>query len=179
MKRAENEDLDKAVYTWFHNTRAKNGPVSGVVLKEKALQFAKSLHLDDFRASDGWLDRWKSRHNVTFREVSREEKSCTTPEMTTSWKETHLPTILSRYELKDIFNADEFGLSYQALPSKSMHFKNERCSGGKFSNVRLTCLAAANATGKKLPIFVIGKSAKPGTSKIYHVAIVLIIRVGG
>ena len=160
MKRAENEDLDKAVYTWFHNTRANNVPVSGVVLKEKALQFAKSLHLDDFRASDGWLDRWKSKHNVTFREVSGEEKSCT-PEMIASWKETHLPTILSRYELKDIFNADEFGLFYQALPSKSMHFRNERCSGGKFSKVRLTGLAAANATGEKLPMFHIGKSAKP------------------
>ena len=81
--------------------------------------------------------------------------------MTASWKETHLPTILSRYELKDIFNTDEFGLFYQALPSKSMHFKNERCSGGKFSKVRLTGLAAANATGEKLPMFVIGKSAKP------------------
>ena len=57
MKRAENEDLDKAVYTWFHNTRANNVPVSGVVLKETSLQFSKSLHLDDFRASDGWLDR--------------------------------------------------------------------------------------------------------------------------
>ena len=54
MKRAENEDLDKAVYTWFHNTHANNVPVSGTVLKEKALQSAKSLHLDDFRASDGW-----------------------------------------------------------------------------------------------------------------------------
>ena len=82
IKRAENEDLDKTVYnTSFHNTRANNVPVSGVVLKEKVLQFAKSLHLDDFRASDGWLDKWKSRHNVTFREVSGEEKSCTT-EMT-------------------------------------------------------------------------------------------------
>ena len=57
MKRAENKDLDKAVYTWFHNTHANNVPVSGVVLKEKALQFAKSLHLDDFRASEGWLAR--------------------------------------------------------------------------------------------------------------------------
>ena len=109
MKRAQHEDLDKAVYTWSHNTRANNVPVSGVVLKEKVLKFAKSLHLDDFRVPDGWFDRWESRHNVTFREVSGEEKSCT-PEMTASWKETHLPTILSRYELKDTFNADQFGL---------------------------------------------------------------------
>ena len=27
MKRAEDKDLDKAVYTWFHNTRANNVPV--------------------------------------------------------------------------------------------------------------------------------------------------------
>ena len=101
MRRAEYEDLDTAVYTWFHKTRANNVPVSGVALKEKALQFAKALHLDDFRASDGWLDRWKSRYNVTFKEVSGEEKSCTSV-MTASWKETHLPTILSRYELKSI-----------------------------------------------------------------------------
>ena len=77
---------------------------------------------------------------MTFREVSGEEKSCTA-EMTASWKKTHLPTILSRYELKGFFNADEFGLFYQALPSKS-----KRCSRGKFSKVRLTGLAAANAT---------------------------------
>ena len=159
-KRAENENLDKAVYSWFHNTRANNVPVSGVVLREKALQFAKSLHLDDLRASDGWLDRWKSRHNVTFREVPGEEKSCT-PERTASWNETHLPTILSRYELKDIFIADEFCLFYQALPSKSVHFKAEGCSVGKISKVCLTGSATANATGEKLLMFVIGKSVKP------------------
>ena len=42
-----------------------------------------------------------------------------------------------------------------------MHFRNKRCSGGKFSKVRLTGSAGANATGEKLPMFVIGKSAKP------------------
>ena len=36
MKRAENEDLDQAVYTWSNNTLANNVPVCGVVLKEKA-----------------------------------------------------------------------------------------------------------------------------------------------
>jgi hypothetical protein len=46
-----------------------------------------------------------------------------------------LPTILSNYELRDIHNADEFGLFYKALPG--------------------------NAVGEKLPMFVIGKSKKP------------------
>ena len=81
--------------------------------------------------------------------------------MTAPWEETTLPTILARYELKVIFNADEFGLFYEALPSKSLHFRGKRCAGGKHSKVRLTGMAASNALGEKLPMFVIGKSAKP------------------
>ena len=39
---------------------------------------------------------------------------------------------------KDIFNADEFGLFYKALPLESLHFRGKHCSGGKHSKVRLT-----------------------------------------
>ena len=79
--------------------------------------------------------------------------------MTASWFETRLPTILSNYELPDIYNADEFGLFFQALPSKSLHLKDEKCIGVKFSKFRLTGLAVANANGEKL--FIIGKSKSP------------------
>ena len=74
--------------------------------------------------------------------------------MTASWFETRLPTILPNYELPDIYNTDEFGLFFQALPSKSLHLKDEKCIGGKFSKVRLTGLAAANANGEKCPVFI-------------------------
>ena len=84
-----------------------------------------------------------------------------TSEMTASWDETTLPTIISNYKLEDIFNADEFGLFYQALPNKTLHLKSEKCVDGKHSKTRLTGMAAANAVGEKLPMFVIGKSARP------------------
>ena len=29
-------------------------------------------------------------------------------EMAATWEQSHLPTISSRYELRDIYNADEF-----------------------------------------------------------------------
>ena len=74
--------------------------------------------------------------------------------MTAAWKETSLPTILSRYELKDIYIADEFDLFYQGLPKKTLHLKGEKCSSGKYNKVRLTGMAAARATGEKLPMFV-------------------------
>ena len=81
--------------------------------------------------------------------------------MTSSWYETTLPTILSNYNLEDIFNADEFGLFYQCLPDKTYHFKGEKCSGIKKSKVRITGMAAAKAKGEKIPMFVIGKSKAP------------------
>ena len=81
--------------------------------------------------------------------------------MVDPWKETTLPTILRNYDKRDIYNADEFGLFYQALPKKSLHLRNEKCSGGKHSKIRLTGMAAANMLGEKLPMFVIGKAVKP------------------
>ena len=81
--------------------------------------------------------------------------------MTTAWNETSLPIILSRYELTEIYNADEFNLFYQGLPKKVLHVKGEKCSGGKQSKVRLIEMVAASAAGEKLSMFVIGKSSKP------------------
>ena len=71
------------------------------------------------------------------------------------------PTILSRYKLKDLYNADEFGLFYQGLLKKTLHMKNEKCSAGKHSKFWQTGMAATSAAGEKLSIFVIGKSANP------------------
>ena len=84
-----------------------------------------------------------------------------TSEMTAPWTETTLQTILQNYDKDDIYNADKFGLFYQALQKKTLHFKNEKCTGGKHSKIRLTGMAAANMAGEKLPMFVIGKAAKP------------------
>ena len=84
-----------------------------------------------------------------------------TSEMVNAWKEILLPTLLSNYELKDICNADEFGLFYKCVINKTYQLKSEKCSGGKLSKIRITGMAAANAVGDKIPMFVIGKSQKP------------------
>ena len=81
--------------------------------------------------------------------------------MTAQWEETILPILLTRHQLKDIFNADEFGLFYEALPLKFLHFRGKHCSGGKHRKARLTVMAASNALDEQIPMFVIGKSANP------------------
>ena len=159
-RKVSGRECQRGVYKWFLSAREQNVPVNGIILKDKAVFFAKELNIKDFQTSNGWLERWKTRNNISFKTVAGEAKSCT-PIMTASWNEILLPTILSKYKHEDIYNADEFGLFYQSLPEKTLHFKSEKCIGGKLSNVRLTGLAAGNAVGEKLPMFVIGKSAKP------------------
>ena len=100
------------------------------------------------------------RHGMTFQEVSGESEKVT-KEMTAPWEEKTLPIILARYQLKDIFNVDEFGLFYEVLPSKSLHCRGKHCSGKKHSKVQLTGMAASNTLGEKISMFVIGKTASP------------------
>ena len=57
LKGAGFEALYKWVYKWFINARARNVPVSGILLKEKAVLFAKEFQIEDFKGSDGWLYR--------------------------------------------------------------------------------------------------------------------------
>ena len=86
------------------------------MIQEKAVIFAIELNTVNFQASDGWLRRWKER-NISFKTVSGKLKSIT-PEMVNAWSETSLPTLLSNYDLKDIYNADKFGLFYYAFQIK-------------------------------------------------------------
>ena len=130
MRIGQNDNLDKALFSWFKKMRTNNLPVNGTVVKEKAISYAKELQIEGFKASNGWFERWKSRFNVSFKAITGEEKSVT-PEMTSSWWKTYLPTILSRCDLKDIYNADQFGLFYLALPTKTMELKGEKCTGSK------------------------------------------------
>ena len=87
---------------------------------------------------------------MSFKTVSGESNACT-DEMVAPWEQTTLPTILSKYDLNQICNADEL----------SLHLKNENCVGGKHSKLRLTGLTTANAVGEKLALFIIGNSKKP------------------
>ena len=37
--------------------------MDGIIIKEKALEFAKVLGVTEFKASDCWLNNWKKRYN--------------------------------------------------------------------------------------------------------------------
>ena len=53
MRSCDYEQVGKAVFKWFSVQRSQNVLIDGPMLKEKALQFAKSFNFPAFKASDG------------------------------------------------------------------------------------------------------------------------------
>ncbi|XP_046686075.1 jerky protein homolog-like [Homalodisca vitripennis] len=71
--------------------------------------------------------------------------------------------ITSSYSPQQVYNADETGLNFKALPTKSLASREEKSAPGfKMDKQRLTVLACSNASAtNKIPLMVIGKSKKP------------------
>ena len=49
--------IDKVVVHWFVVKRNQKVPIDGIIVKEKALEFAKTLGIKEFKASDCWLNK--------------------------------------------------------------------------------------------------------------------------
>lgn len=73
LKVATNEIIDAAVLKWFQDMRATNVPINGPLLCAQARKFAVMLGNESFKASNGWLMRFRDRHGITFQEIHGEK----------------------------------------------------------------------------------------------------------
>lgn len=161
MRTSNFEDVEAVLIKWFKNVRSNSISVSGNILKEKALEIAKELNVENFNASNGWIERFKERHGLSFKKICGESAAVDESKIN-SWKNLILKEILSNYKPSDIYNLDETGLFFRLQPDKTLCFRQENCSGGKKSKERLTVLLGSNMLGTdKLKPVVIGKSLKP------------------
>ena len=99
-------------------------------MKEEALLIAKKLSpSSSFKESNGWLESFKKRHNIKHMTVSGECGDV--PEETvTGWFE-RVAVLLTGYKPEDVWNTDETGCFYRALPDKTLSDKKKECRGGK------------------------------------------------
>ncbi|KAK9687219.1 Tc5 transposase DNA-binding domain [Popillia japonica] len=106
-----------------------------------------------FTASNGWLDRWKKRHGIRHLSISREKLSADTASAEEYLSEFGGLVSSENYSSQQIYNADESGLNFKALPTKSLAFQEESSApSSKMNKQRLTVLACSNAAGSnKLP----------------------------
>ncbi|NXO03111.1 TIGD4 protein, partial [Rhinopomastus cyanomelas] len=158
-------DLEEALVKWYRLAQCLAVPVNGPMLRLKANDFAQQLGHSDFKCSNGWLDRFKSRYGLVFRAQPVQSAAATTVDAPAVWYPNVLPNYLDDYQPKDVFYLQETGLLYQMLPHNTFAFKGEACSVGKLSKERITVVVGTNMDGsEKLPLLVIGKSKSPQSS---------------
>ena len=116
---ANYKNVDAALLAWFKQTRNDNIAVNGPLL------LAKDLGHDDFVATTGFIDRWKTRHSICMKKVSGEGKSVS--EDVEPWLHSTLPDLLKKYKPEDIYNADEKGLFYKLQPDRTLAFDYHSC----------------------------------------------------
>lgn len=142
--------------------------MSGPTIAAKAKIFFDLLGLEgNFDASSGWLHRFKKRHGI--REIGLHgEKLSGDQQAADDFQRDFEEFVLSEdLSYEQIYNADESGLFWKCLPTRTLAFESEhQAAGHKSSKERITILPCSNAAGShKLRLLVIGKSKKPRSFK--------------
>ena len=149
--RKYNHKLNEILFEWYKRCSASNIYPNDAMLKEEAMAIKeqlKSSDFDSFRASDGWLDRWKTTYSVKERRIVGEAGDVST-ETVTSWME-RINELIEGYSLEHIWNTDESGCFFKALPDKGLVQKGKQVKGYKKSKQRLTVAFFVNATGERV-----------------------------
>ena len=167
MKIGDDKKLDKAVYVWFKQKRMEGVPVSGPMLREKAMVLSKAINDGEpstaFTASEGWKWRFCKRHGIRQLSLQGEKLSADT-EAAVCFVASFSEFVEEKdYSIDQIFNCDETGLNFRLLPDKTLAASFEKSADGrKKSKERVTLNVCSNASGTiNLPLHLIGKARKP------------------
>lgn len=108
-----------------------------------------------FKPSNGWLGRFKKRHNIEWKKMSG-EKASVDLDSANHWVDNVLPKLVDGYSSDCVYNADETGLFYRMKPEYTMENSRSKAGGCKKSKERLTFLFCSNADGteKSLPLVI-------------------------
>lgn len=165
------EKMEQMLSVWIEDMNKKNAPISQDIVCAKAISLYESLKQQEgegssvpsFVASNGWFEKLKKRLNLHNIRVTGEAASADTAAA------SEFPTQLHNYILREkipaclVFNADETGLYWKKMPSRTFISKEERqASGFKAAKNRLTLLLGGNATGDlKLKPLLVYQSETP------------------
>lgn len=171
------EKMEESLMIWIEDMTKKRFPLDGIVIKNKALKifnylkniepFSSHEENQTFIASNGWFEKFKKRHGLQNIKIQGEVASANF-EAADAFKVPFRNMIEeNNYLLEQIFNADETGLWWKKMPSRTYLSKNEKTAPGfKVSKERITLLLCSNASGDFMAKpFFINKSLNPRSMK--------------
>ena len=140
----ENIRLSMILYEWYQKCCSSNFYPNGHLLKEEAMEIKNHLQnsdVDGFVASDGWLEKWKARIVGEGGDV---------PEETVSSRIERPQELTEGYSSENIWNMDESGCFFKALPDAGLVQKGKRAKGGKKSKQRFEIAFFVSVAGQKI-----------------------------
>ncbi|XP_049277446.1 tigger transposable element-derived protein 6-like [Anopheles funestus] len=162
-RRADFPNVERCLLHWINQKMGHGNLLKGPTVKAKAKLFSVKLGIDDFSASNGWLDGFKKRHRLIFsRARYGKDRIATTNDCRhdTAWADC-FTSLLDEFEANDIYSIAVTGLFYKCMPEQIFKYKLKDCRDGEDAHERLTVLLCANLTGTdKLPILIIGQSSR-------------------
>lgn len=161
-------DVDNAVYMWYQQKCSAGVPVRGVELQAAAERFAQCFGRTDFKASTGWLFRFRNRHAIGNRKVCAEQVLSSASENVESFRQK-LSMLIKEEKLclAQLYSGDETDLFWKSMPENTQASRKDIClPGRKINKEQLSALLCANADGThKLKSIIIGKSKLPKSVK--------------
>lgn len=168
--------MEKALYIWIEDCEQKKVPLDGNILKQKALKIFEHLKNANgsnnqsprvFSASSGWFENFKKRfalHNV---KLGGERASADTESAEAYPAKLQKIIEDGGYTADQVFNADETGLYWKKMPSRTYVAKEMKSvPGHKAAKDRVSLLLCSNASGNCLmkPL-LINRSLNPRAMK--------------
>ena len=142
-------DIDLHVQKWYECCKRKKIPISGPRLQNKALEIAKSLQIEEFTASNGWLNRFKKRHVPFMKHLETNE------EAVQEWF-SKVSQLYNNYSPENIYNFDECSFYQRNIFPRTAGRSIDKTSGKE----RLTVCFLCSLVHKENPL-VIGRNKNP------------------
>ena len=158
VRKPKYDELENRLRTWFLERRVLGDTISDLRLQKKAMEMATQFAgTTGFKASRGWVAKFKNRQDIRLVNIYGEKGSAdvaAAEEFTASFIRKIQEEDI---QLENIYNMDETGLAWKAVPTKTLaHGKEAKISGKKVKKDRVSVGLCANATGthKLTPLFV-------------------------
>ena len=157
------EMMEKALMMWIEDHTQKRIPIDSISIKHKAVRLYNTIKENDksasstnektcnFTASKGWFERFKKRHSLHNLKIQGELASGDE-----NAAKKFIPIFKkiiqeNNYTPDQIFNADETGLNWKKMPSRTYLAKSEKSACGfKAAIDCVTLLFCSNASGDQM-----------------------------
>lgn len=168
--------MEKALYIWIEDCAQKKVPLDGNILKQKALKIFQHLKISNgtidqqgkpFSASSGWFENFRKRYDLHNLKLGGERASADTEAAEKYPAEFAKIVEEGGYTAEQVFNADETGLYWKKMPSRTYVAKElKSVPGHKVAKERVSLLLCSNASGNCLmkPLFI-NRSLNPRALK--------------